>query len=355
MRTDESDRADVDWFIFLAGAGLLLAVALPIVLAPAWSAAVIDATFDFITHRLGIVYIVVAASTLAFLLWVAMGRWGRIVLGGDGRPPAHSRFSWAAMLFCTGIGASLVYWGATEWVYYYLAPPFGAAPRSDEAIVWAASYGIFHWGPIGWALYCLPALALGCSYHLREVPALRLSAACAPVLGRLANGWLGRVIDLLFIIGLLGTAATGLGFGISVVASAVTQLTGVADGFPLQASLIVLVSMIIAVSVYRGLDRGIKVLSTFNAVLAIVLVGFVLLAGPTTFILESGVMALGTVLQNFVRMTTWTDPMGSSDFVESWTIFYWAWWIALGPFVGMFVCKISEGRTIRELIFGMLG
>lgn len=356
MQLHEQPEAEIDWFIFLTGTAILFGVVIPIIVAPEWSMDIIDTTFRFITTELGVLYIIVTVTTFIFLIWLGLSRWGTLVLGPQpAARPVYSRFAWVAMLFCTGIGASLVYWGATEWVYYYTAPPFGVAAESDEAIRWATSYGIFHWGPLGWALYCLPAIALCCSYHLRGIPKLRLSAACSSVLGSYTERWPGRVLDLLFIIGLLGTAATGLGLGTSVVSSSLTELTGLPDGFGMQLGVILLVTLIIAFSVYRGLDKGIKVLSMFNASLALILIGFVLVVGPTSFILETGVTALGTVAQNFLTMATWTDPLQRSTFIESWTIFYWAWWIALGPFVGMFVCKISEGRTIREVIFGMLG
>ncbi|MEM9623634.1 MAG: BCCT family transporter [Pseudomonadota bacterium] len=353
--TTRSRPPSVDWFIFVVGAVTLFAVVLPIVIAPQASATVIDGLFGFLTADLGIVYILVALATFIFLLWLSFSKWSRLVLGGDSTKPAYSNFSWAAMLFCTGIGAALIYWGAMEWVYYYVAPPYGIPAQSDAAVTWAASYGVFHWGPIGWSLYCLPAIAMGCSFHLHGLPNLRLSTACSGVLGDYTGRWPGRVIDLLFIFGLLGTSATGLGLGTSVVAAALTEVTGIANDFSLQLGVIVAITLLVAFSVFRGLNRGIRVLSTVNASLALALVAFVFLVGPTLFIMEMGVVALGHVVQNFVTMATWTDPLGQAEFVESWTVFYWAWWIALGPFVGMFVCKISAGRTIRQVIFGMLG
>ncbi|HIG30768.1 MAG TPA: hypothetical protein EYQ50_24375, partial [Verrucomicrobiales bacterium] len=349
MITPNESESNVDWFIFTAGILMIIGVTIPIVLFPDWSESVISVAFNFLTRELGFVYVVVADVILLFVVAVGVSPWGRTRLGDS--PPAYSRFSWAAMLFCAGIGASLIYWGATEWAFYYTAPPFGVTPGSDEAVRWATSYGIFHWGPIGWALYCLPTIALCCSYYLRGIPVLRLSAACASVLGNRTDHWPARMIDLVFVIGLLGTAATGLGLGTSVVASAATRLVGVADGFGMQFTVILLITGVIAVSVYKGMDKGIKVLSVINASLALVFIAFVLVAGPTMFIIEMGVSAVGHVLANFVNMATWND----SDFVADWTVFYWAWWLALGPFVGMFVCKISQGRTIREVIFGMLG
>jgi len=345
----------IDWFIFFGGTLLLLSVVIPILVAPERSFNVINAAFEFLTERLGVYYIIAACAIFIFLMWISISDFGGVVLGPDGVVPTHSKFSWAAMLFCTGIGSSLIYWGAAEWAFYYDAPPFGVEPRSDEAILWASSYGMFHWGPVAWSLYCLPTIAFCCSYHIRRIPVLRLSAACSSVLKGQTDRWPGRVIDLLFIVGLLGTAATGLAFGTSLVSSAVTRLTGLPDVFEMQLVIMILATTLIAYSVYRGLDKGIKVLSVINASLALILIAYVLVVGPTGFILEMGVTSVGHVLQNLIRMTTWTDPTANGEFVESWTVFYWAWWIALGPFVGMFVAKISQGRTVREVIFGMLG
>ncbi len=344
---------NIDWQLFAASSIVLFSIVFVIVIFPQWSAEKIDLLYISATKKYGILYIIIAIALLFFLLYVAISKYGNIVLGDSGS--AYSTFSWASMLFCAGIGASLIYWGATEWALYYKAPPFGLEPGSDEAILWAASYGMFHWGPIGWSFYCLPALALACSYHVKKVSSLRLSSACEPVLKSYTTKYPGRLVDLFFLLGVIATAATGLGFGTSLVSSVITELTGVKDGLALQIIIILLATSLISFSVYRGLDKGIKVLSSANAGLALIFVTFVLILGPTKFILEMGVVSIGHAIQNFGTMLSWTDPLQHSDFVENWTVFYWAWWLAMGPFVGMFVCKISQGRTIRQLIFGMLG
>ena len=348
-----NSKSEIDWGLFVLSSSILLGAILPIVLVPEKSKHLIGGLFAYLTDELGVLYVLLANLVLVFLLVIGFSRFGTLRLGNS--RPRYSNFSWAAMLFCAGMGASLLYWGAAEWVFYYTAPPFGVEPASVDAILWASSYGIFHWGPVGWAFYCLPTVALSLSYYRRKVPILRLSAACEPVLGRHLQKPVGRIVDLIFIVGLIGSAATGLGLGTSVVASAITRLTGLEDGFFMQSVVIFIATALIALSVYRGLDSGIKTLSNVNAVLALIFIAFVLGAGPTQFILEMSVASVGTVTQNFPKMLTWTDPLQSASFVESWTVFYWAWWLALGPFVGMFVCKISEGRTLRSVIFGMLG
>ncbi len=256
MTTKDSDieinksKENIDWILFGIGSGTLLIAVCIIVIFPESSATSIESLYQRVTSQFGTLFVYAAVLTLGFLLYIAISQYGNVVLG-ESPQPAYSHFSWASMLFCAGIGASLIYWGATEWTFYFVEPPFGIEPRSDEAITWAMSYGIFHWGPIGWAFYCLPALALACSYHVKKIPALRLSSACSAVLGNKVDKWPGRTIDLFFIVGVLGTAATGMGFGTSLISSVINELTGIEDGILLQASILFLATVLIAFSVYK--------------------------------------------------------------------------------------------------------
>lgn len=354
LNASKSISGTIDWFIFCVSSLLLLFLVIMIISFPQSSATLIDELYLSITASAGVLYVLAAICVLSFLLCLAFSRYGSIVFG-EVAQPTYPFFSWCSMLFCAGIGASLIYWGATEWVLYYIEPPFGLEARSDEAIRWATAYGLFHWGPVGWAFYCVPAIALGCSYYIKKIPVLRLSAACAPILRTQKDRWPGRVIDLFFLIGVVASSATGLGFGTSVVSSSVSELTGISEGIGLQIIIILFATGIIAYSVYRGLDKGILILSKINMGLAIAFIVFVFIVGPSKFILEMGLASIGVFVSEFLRMLTWTDPMERTNFVESWTVFYWAWWLAMGPFMGMFICRISEGRTIRQVVFGVLG
>lgn len=353
--TDARGRSEVDRFVFVATVVLVLAVSLPLMIAPEAGERAVSAAKDFITGRFGWLYIAAAIVNLLFLGWLVLGRHGRVRLSRDGAEPDFSRFSWASMLFCAGIGTGILYWATIEWAYYLETPPYAFPPRSPEAIAWATSYPIFHWGVTGWAFYCLPAVALAHTYFRQGVPSLRLSESCRPLIGGLADRWLGKVIDLLFMIGLLGAAGTGIGLAVPLIAAALSELLGVADSFTLKVLVVIAVTGLMGLSVYFGLERGIKRLSNLNVVLTLTLLTFVLVAGPTLFILRTGTVSVGHLIQNFVRMNWFTDPGRDPVFVETWTIFYWAWWIALGPFMGMFVARISKGRSIREVILGMLG
>ena len=248
-----------------------------------------------------------------------------------------------------------MFWAPIEWGYYYGAPPFGAEPYSAEAAEWASTYGIFHWGPTAWAFYCLPTIAIAYPYYAKKISFLRLSTSCHYFFGGEQETRSERLIDWLFMIGLLGGAGTSLGFSTPMIAACVARVTGLEANFTMDLAVVIVSVILFATSVWLGLKKGIKRLSDFNMWLAFLLLGFVLIAGPTVFLLKTSVNSLGLMLQNFVRMNSWTDAFTDSGFVESWTIFYWAWWIAYAPFVGLFVTRISRGRSIRQVIFGMLG
>jgi BCCT family betaine/carnitine transporter len=348
-------RSKTDWPIFTTSLVTLLAIAGPLMVWPEAGGRLVDTLYAFLTSQLGVVYIWAGTATLVFVLWLALGRYGGVVLGAPGVSPVFSTYSWVSMLFCAGVATGILYWGTIEWVHAYIEPPFGAEPRSAEAIEWASTYGIFHWGPTGWAFYCLPALAIGHAYYVRRQPYMRVSSACHRVFGRQTNGLAGRLTDTLFIVGLLGAAGTSLGFGTPMIAAGLGRLFGVESSFGLQVGVVGLCAVLFSVSVYVGLERGIKRLSNLNMVLTKALLVFVLLAGPTLFILKMATNSVGLLVYQFVRMNTWTDPLTDSGFIEDWTVFYWAWWVAVGPFMGIFVARISEGRTIRQIVFGMLG
>lgn len=349
------NKYQIDWVSFGVAVALVLLASVPLIINPEAGGQVLLDVYAWIAGELGWLYLLAGMATLLTLGWLALGRYGRVVLGQAGERPDFSVASWAAMLFCAGIGAGLMAWAPIEWGYYYYAPPFGVAPRSAEAAEWASSYGIFHWGPTAWAFYCLPTLAVAYPYYVKHTRGLRFSNCCHYLFKGREDTTAGRIIDLLFMIGILGGAGTSLGFSTPMIAALVARLTGAEAGFGLEMVIILVSVAFFGLSVWLGLHKGIKRLSDFNLWLGLTLLAFVLLIGPTVFLLKTSVNSLGVVLTSLVRMNSWTDAFTDSSFVESWTIFYWAWWIAYGPFVGIFVTRISRGRTIREVIFGMLG
>ncbi|MBD73201.1 MAG: choline transporter [Candidatus Marinimicrobia bacterium] len=338
--------------IFYASLIVLFLFTVPLII---WS----DESYQFLAFlktffedMFGSIYQTLTILVMVFVLWLAFSKHGQIKLGEGGYH--FNTFSWASMLFCAGVATGILYWGTIEWAYYYETPPFGITPRSDMAIEYAATYGMFHWGLAGRAFYCLPAIALSYVYYVKRVPLLRISNSCRGLLGRHADGVPGQVIDVLFMVGLLGSTGTSMGLGTPMIAAGVESIFGVSESFSLKVLVILFCATIFSISVYLGLNRGIKRLSNFNTTVAFIFLAFIFLAGPTVFILKMSLNSFGLMLQNFIRMLTWTDPLTDSRFVEDWSIFYWSWWIAVGPFNGIFITKISGGRSIRQVILGTM-
>jgi BCCT family betaine/carnitine transporter len=348
------EQSRIDWPSFVACVVLILGVCIPLALFSDWAGVALQSLYDFIAAEFGIAYLLASVGAIGFLVWLAASRFGRVKLGDEDDQPEFGQLSWVAMLFCAGVGAGLMYWCVTEWAYYFDAPPFGVEPRSPDAADWASTYGLFHWGFTAWAFYCLPAVAIAYPYYVRKLDILRFSVSCNWFLEGREHGVLARGIDFLFMVALIGGAASSLGFSTPMIAACIAWMFGVEPSFGLEAGVVVLAVLMFAGSVWLGLRKGIKRLSDINLALAFGLLAFVLFVGPTAFLLKTSLNGVGVLAQNFVRMNFWTDPFTDSGFVENWTVFYWAWWIAYAPFVGLFVTRISRGRTIRQVITGML-
>ncbi len=350
-----SEAPGLDRTVFSLALLTLLGVCLPLGLLPERGGEVVTGVYAWTTENLGLFYQWFAIGVILFLAWLAFGRHGDVRLGDADDRPQFSTHSWVGMLFCAGVGAGLLYWAAIEWAGYYEDPPHGVTARSTEAIEWATAYGLFHWGPVAWCLYALPTIAIAYPYHVKKVPYLRASTSCHALLGpKGENGALARAIDLLFMIALLGGAGTSLGFSTPMITAVAARIFGIESSVGLQLGIAALCVALFAASVSLGLEKGIRRLSDLNVVLALAFVAFVVAVGPTAFILRMGTDSIGFMIDRMARMLTWTDPVERSGFVESWTIFYWAWWIAYGPFVGLFVTRISRGRTIRQVIVNMV-
>ena len=353
-----TDRAlgepPVDWPVFSIAAATLLGVCLLIFVAPERAGVFINELYDNVTRYCGVFYQWYVIALLAFLAYIAFSRHGAIRLGGRDARPDYSTLSWIGMVFCAGVGATLIYWSAIEWAYYIDTPPLGAEPRSTRAIEWAATYGMFHWGPVGWAIFCLPTVAIAYAFYMRGEPHLRLSSGCLPFLPGGAGSRRARIIDFIYMANLIGGSATSLGLTAPMIAAMFAKVTGVSHDFAMEATILVISVLIFAASSWLGLERGFKRLADANTWIALTLLLYVLAVGPTLFILQMGTNSLGLMVQEFARMVTWTDPVERSGYVESWTIFYWAWWVAYGPFVAIFATRISRGRTLREVIGGLM-
>ena len=332
-----------------------LLILIPMFIAPMATNKFLNQAYEIVASNLGVVYLAMGLLTLLFLLILAMSRYGNIKLGKEDEKPEYGNFGWASMLFCCGIGASLVLYGTTEWVDYYLKPPFGAEPKSIEAIAWASTYGMFHWGIIGWAIYCFPGVAIGYSYYVKNSGSLKTSTGCEAILGNQRNGNLARVIDLIYMIALVGVLGAGLGLTSPVVSATITEFFSIEQNLTITVSCLLVCMLIYSISLYFGVEEGIQRLSKLCAYMAFFVLLYILIFGPTLFLIKSSYESLVFMFKNFFTMSLGPPPIGKSEFSKAWTIFMWAWFFGLGPFVGIFIARISRGRTIRAMILGALG
>ncbi|HIF9402696.1 TPA: BCCT family transporter [Photobacterium damselae] len=351
----------IDRPTFFGALGLLISTVVPLLLFPKEGAEWIAIAKSFMTDKLGFLYLGLGVAAFFFMIYIVFSDIGQIKLGDPDEAPEFKTASWAAMLFCGGIGASILYWGAIEWAYYYQSPPFQLEPGSEEAVRWAATYGIFHWGPIAWSIYLVPALPIAYFFYVRKQPVLKVSAALMPVIGEArSHGWVGKLVDVLFIFGLLGGGATTLGLAAPLITEGVNYLFGVPKTTETQVVVLLVCTAIFAYSAYAGMEKGIKLLSNINFWGALGLLAFILICGPTIFMLETGLDSLGRMLSNFFVMATWAEPFGGygsfadTHFPQDWTIFYWAWWLVFAPSMGLFVARISRGRTIKQMVTGSI-
>lgn len=307
---------------------------------------------SFIIHRFRWLFIILMNVTVVFSLYIALSRYGDIRLGHQTEHPEYSLLSWFGMLFSAGIGIGLLYWGTAEPLYHFMSPPMGQA-ETVEAAKQAMSISFLHWGIHAWALYCVVALSLAYFHYRRGLP-LSIRSVLYPLIGQKIYGKWGHVVDTLAVFGTMFGVVTSLGLGAMQINAGFSNVFGIPNNVPVQLCLIAIITAMATLSVMMGLDKGIKRLSDINIVLTVLLLGFMLLFGPTQFIIDSFIENIGNYASQLIPLGFWSEAYSNTDWQANWTIFYWAWWVSWSPFVGIFVARISRGRTIREFIFGVL-
>lgn len=345
-------RSTIDKQILSIALVMVGLLTIPILINPEKGTSFLQSVLNAITKNFGPFYLWACLAIFGFLLWLAFSRYGSIKLGTT--KPEFSTFSWLALIFTAGIGSGIMYWGIIEWSFYYTAPPFAQEPQSLGAADYASTYGMFHWGFSAWAIYCLPSIPIAYALHIRKYDSVRLSTACRGIIGDRADGLLGKIIDVCFMFGLIGGVGTSLALGTPLLAEGLHSVFGFEKTLTLNLSIVLALTVFFSICLYFGLKRGLKLLSDWNLYLYFGLAIFVLVFGPTMFIISRFSDSVGFLLQNFFRMSLYTDSVGKSGFSEAWTLFYWGWWFSYAPFTGMFAARISKGRTIRQLILGQL-
>ena len=310
---------------------------------------------DFINTKLGWLYILDFNIFVGVALYFAFSRYGKIKLGGPFARPEFSTGAWYAMLLSAGLGIGLMFWGVAEPIFHLSSPPplFDVEAGTGAAGKAALATTYLHWGIHGWALYGLVALALGFFAYNRGLP-LTFRSIFYPILGPKIYGNWGHAIDTLTVVATLFGLATSLGFGAGQAAAGLHKLFGLPEGTGFQILLIAVITGLATISVVAGLDAGVKRLSQINIYLAGAFLIFVLLVGPTLFILSLFTQSLGYYIQVLPEFAFWNEAFTGTSWQAGWTIFYWGWWISWSPFVGMFIARISKGRSVRELLTGVI-
>ena len=314
----------------------------------------IESLYHLITAIFGSSYLVLTIFCFLFLLLLAFSKWGQYKLGGQEALTEFNFFSWIGMLFCSGIGGGIIYWSSVEWAYYVEIPQFGILPYSEESYSLATAYGLFHWGISAWSIYGIPAIALSIAFYKYKLNSLRLSSSLTGLgIKNIESTYFGRFIDLIFILSTVGAAGGTIGSYVPMLSNGFSDLLNIKNGLHVDIGVICFCVGLFGFSVYKGLDKGIKNLSTFNLSLALIFLVLILWTSDFLGLLGTSLSGIKYTVTYFWDMST-LGILENSDFAREWTIFYWAWWVAFGPLVGLFIARISKGRSLREIIFGML-
>ncbi|MBT2874813.1 BCCT family transporter [Streptomyces cellulosae] len=353
------DKPRTDWVVFGVTAVLTLAF---VVWGAVWTDSLEDVSTSLLSglmHNGGWGFVLAASGFVVFALWLAASRYGRITLGAEGEEPEFRTVSWVAMMFSAGMGIGLMFWGVSEPLAHFDTPPPGTAPEdSGDRMATAMATTLFHWTLHPWAIYAVVGLAIAYSTFRRR-RRQTVSAVFTPLIGeKHANGAGGRVIDVLAIIATVFGSAASLGLGALQIGSGIEKLNWLEKvGTGLLVSIIAVLTVAFVASAVSGVEKGIQWLSNTNMVLALILAVFVFVAGPTVLVLDLLPTSVFSYLGDLPEMAGRTDISGGegvADWLGSWTVFYWAWWISWTPFVGMFIARISRGRTIRQFVGGVI-
>ncbi|MDT3723909.1 BCCT family transporter [Streptomyces sp. DSM 41972] len=353
------DRPRTDWVVFGVTAALTLAFVL---WGAVWTDSLEDASADLLSglmHNGGWGFVLAASAFVVFALWLAASRYGRITLGVEGEKPEFRTVSWIAMMFSAGMGIGLMFWGVSEPLAHFDTPPPGTSPQdSGDRMATAMATTLFHWTLHPWAIYAVVGLAIAYSTFRRR-RRQTVSAVFTPLIGeKNASGAGGRLVDVLAIIATVFGSAASLGLGALQIGSGVEKLNWLEKvGTGLLVAIIAVLTVAFVASAVSGVEKGIQWLSNTNMVLALLLAAFVFVAGPTVLVLDMLPTSVFTYLGDLPEMAGRTEISGGEGvpaWLGSWTVFYWAWWISWTPFVGMFIARISRGRTIRQFIGGVI-
>ncbi len=345
-------KYDIHPWVFFGGAGLIILGVLFTLVAGDLAQNLFANLQSWIADFTGWFFVFVMNAVLFFCIGLLLTNYGKLRIGGPGAEPEFSTMGWFAMLFSAGMGIGILFYGVAEPMFHYVANPL-SEPGTMESAQMAMNLTFLHWGLHPWGVYALVGLGLAFFGFSEGLP-LSIRNVFYPLLGKRIYGPLGNLIDVLATVACLYGVATSLGLGVQQVNAGMAHLFGIPQGPGVQVLLIAGITALATWSVLQGLESGIKFLSEVNMALAGLLLVFVFILGPTLFILNGFLENIGNYFQNFVSVATWNETYTGANWQDGWTIFYWGWWIAWSPFVGMFIARVSYGRTIREYLLGVM-
>lgn len=350
-KVENGPKSHIDKFLFFVPLSLVVMLSLSVALAPEQTTNLFNLIFGVVTGDFGWMLQLFFVGNTGLMLYFIFGKYANKRIGnGD---PEFSTPVWYGMLFAAGTSGVAVYWGFSEWFQYASAPPFGAVPLSQEALEYASTYSFFHWGPSSYGLYATIAVVFGYYFFVKQEQTNRPSIACRSLLGeRLTYGWLGKLIDCIYMVGIIGAVSAAIGLSTPLVSAILVDLLRIEYSIFVDAFILLLMALFFIVGVYGGLHKTMEKLSNLKVLLVIIAISFVFLISPKSFVLNNFTNSMGILIERYFPMMLTTDPIGKGGFPQAWTVFFFAWWSAYALNTGIFLARVSKGRTVRELVLG---
>lgn len=349
---DGKVRASKDYLLIVVSVVSIFLTVFALAAFPARSEQVASELFLGATDLLSAPVLLVFLAFVAGSLFIIFSKYGNIRLGSG--KPEFKTLPWVFMFICAGLSSATLYWGLVEWAFYYNTPGLNIAARSPEALDMSIAYAFFHWGFGTWACYAVGGMAMAYYYHVRKHDKLSLAGIIEAVTGFRASGPIGRLIDIIFLIGTFGGLTVTMVVTTQTFSNSLSNLTGLPNTFAMQAGIVLVITSIFSLSSYIGLEGGMQRLASMVCWGALFCALAVLVVGPTGFIVKNTVNGVGLMFSNFLHMSLFTDPAGDGEFTRNWTVFYWFWAISYTPAVSIFVARVSRGRTLKEVAAALL-
>jgi len=342
-------KLQIDWISMIVPLAGALILAVLFMMIPEESTIVLDRIRGFLGDDIGVYYVLMGLFAFGATMYIAFSKYGQIRLGKETDKPQYGAFAWGSMVFTSTMAADILFFSLHEWALY------AAEPRVmglGDMQVWAPTFPLFHWGPIAWSFYIVLAASFAFMLHVRKRTKQKFSEACRPLLGSKVDGPLGKTIDLVAIFALIAGTATTFSLATPLLAAAFAEVAGISVGAVLTVCILILIAVVYTIAVLSGMKGVSKLANASVYIFFALLFYFLFLGGETRYIIETGIASIGNLAQNFIVLTTWTDPLRTDSFPQNWTTFYWAYWMAWCVATPFFIGMISKGRTIKETILG---